>query len=98
MILTEDEAKTKRCQESYAASDGVTAGAPMATSVPQSIYGASGGTCIAVQTATAPMFCIGASCMAWRWQWSIAADGLHSHINDATSGKPLGYCGKAGRP
>jgi len=86
MLLTEEEAKTKRCQEAYAASPGAVRDPVteyVVESVPASITTAyaCGGTSIASASrpATAPIFCLGSGCMAWRWRV-----------------ERLGYCGKAG--
>jgi hypothetical protein len=96
MIVTEQEASTKRCQEGFPASDGTTtspiapshttytAGAPMMTS----IGAGSAMTMHVAQQPTAPFNCIGSACMAWRW-----FDNLH----DGAVITPRGYCGKAGR-
>jgi len=58
MILTEEEAKTKRCQEGFGPG-------PMSQ---------EGNTHIAVYQAgaafaqiTSPSYCIGGKCMAWQW-------------------------------
>ena len=58
MIVTEEEAKTKRCQESYG--DGwTTPDGRMAT-----LAGSPNGQALVAS----PYFCIGSACMAWRWQ------------------------------
>jgi hypothetical protein len=56
MIVTEELAKTKRCQESYAATS-VSPTGHMVT-----ISANSTGL-----IATAPSMCIGSACMAWRF-------------------------------
>lgn len=64
MIVTEQEASTKRCQESFAAAHGVSPdGATYASSwhYPPPPMGA------ASAVHTAPLTCIGSACMAWDW-------------------------------
>ena len=92
MIVTEEVAKTKRCQESYAATS-VSPTGHMVT-----ISANSTGL-----IATAPSMCIGSACMAWRFltrldemrlgQNEIA---VYSKVDIETD--VVGYCGKAGRP
>lgn len=100
MILTEAEAKTKRCQEGFGplfmtreggdvhiprpqlAVMGLTAGAN-AMSVAEPGHGHN------MPTIASPGYCIGSKCMAWRWRLSE---------DDAWTGEPRGYCGKAGVP
>jgi hypothetical protein len=94
MIVTEEEAKTKRCQESYPAASGLSPdGAVYASGwhhpPPPAPAGATG-----TAVHTAPINCIGSACMAWRWQklpdWALDKEGLPI--------KPSrGFCGKAGR-
>ena len=74
MIVTEEEAKTKRCQESY----------PACREVSPEGHHISASTGGGYATQTAPSFCIGSACMAWRWMDQDHQD--------------KGYCGKAGRP
>jgi hypothetical protein len=81
MLLTQEEARTKRCQESF--------GPPMATIQPASISpnsifyaNALGGVGPFVSS---PTNCIASGCMAWRWSDHTTIDG-----------NPLGSCGKAG--
>jgi hypothetical protein len=91
MIVTEEEAKTKRCQEAFPAAYGLSEGGiqsgPIAThSVPGVSMSSIGGAAYAVYSEPhggAPMHCLGSACMAWRW----------SHGSD-----DMGYCGKAGKP
>lgn len=95
MILTEEEASTKRCQEGYAASPGaarepVTEYGTVTQAVPvMSSVGSMGGFGATMATTaepkTAPIFCLGSQCMAWRWWNGIGRKGT-------------GYCGKAGNP
>ena len=54
MILTEKEASTKRCQESFG---------PVFTSPHGTALTVVGGNV----TVSSPTNCIGSSCMAWRW-------------------------------
>lgn len=94
MLTTEAEAKSKRCHAGYAASSGVTDGAScMSTAVPvppmYAAYGGSNGA-YGVQTASAPLCCIGSACMAWRWAFTA---------NPVTGIEQTdrGYCGLAGQ-
>lgn len=88
MILTEEEAKTKRCQESY--------GPPLSSNGMSMV---SAGVSIAVQTS--PTHCIGSACMAWRWSGWSNGNGVYSEKNP-TADHPdfhrYGYCGKGVRP
>ena len=72
MIVTEEEAKTKRCQEGYAAAYGLSEDGkqapPIATHVASGAIG-SMGSAYAVYSQPhggAPMHCLGSACMAWR--------------------------------
>lgn len=76
MTVTEEEAKTKRCQESFAAASHISPNG-MTISV-------SAG--MSMPAATAPSYCIGSSCMAWRFQTGSLQERMEK----------LGYCGKAG--
>jgi hypothetical protein len=91
MTLTEDEAKTKRCQESYPAADGVNPGgfAEVSPSPISPSWGAS------AARICAPMFCIGSGCMAWRW---ATPQVVHKYNQPTGEIIVKGYCGKAGRP
>lgn len=97
MILTEEEAKTKRCQEGYAASPGAalnpsTDYVHQSFMVSQTTHSFSGGAGVTATTAapiTAPIFCLGSACMAWRW---------FDNRDDRAITDPRGFCGKAGRP
>lgn len=98
MILTEEEARTKRCQEGYAASPGASLN-PSTDYVHQSFAMPSmshssigSSTAVTATTAapmTAPIFCLGSACMAWRW---------FDNTDDKAIKEPRGYCGKAGKP
>jgi hypothetical protein len=84
MIVTEEEAKSKRCQESF----GDTVVSPMGYSTVglspfQHSVSYSGGAAGSV-VQSSPSMCIGSACMAWRW--ADSAIGI------------TGYCGKAGKP
>ena len=87
--LTEEEAKTKRCQEGF--------GAPL-NHVP-ALYPTgerSAETDLAVHVA--PVHCIGSACMAWRWNGDspeFFGSGPEDNLN---SDARRGYCGKAGKP
>jgi len=89
MILTEDEAKTKRCQESF----GDTNLTPHGHMVPAPNYSGVALTGSSMALATSPSMCIASACMAWRW---------HEYDLDPVDRRRLsgktGYCGKAGRP
>ena len=95
MIVTEAVASTKRCQEGFPASDGVTSGQinQVVHSVPMISHSYGSGVAMAatVSTPTAPMFCIASGCMAWRWH---VIDGKQERTLDGTA---IGYCGKAHR-
>jgi hypothetical protein len=102
MIVTEEEAKTKRCQEGYAASPGATLN-PSTDYVQQSFVVPSvsshalGGASFAAATTaapmTAPIFCLGSACMAWKWSQIWRDNEL---VQDRTiDGIALGSCGKA---
>jgi hypothetical protein len=83
MILTEEEAKAKRCQEGFpgnAVADGKYRDGAASTHW-TTRSGDEGGAF------TSPTYCLGSGCMAWRW---TTRDGQTKTDN--------GYCGKAGRP
>ncbi len=83
MIVTEEEAKTKRCQEGF--------GPPLhQPKHPDSVIGKIVGPGEVI--VTAPIHCIGSACMAWRW----ATEG--NLIEGWAASATLGYCGKAGAP
>lgn len=91
MIVTEEEAKTKRCQEGYAAAESITHDGALLHTVGQSLsvgsYSASGSVAVAV--GGAPLNCIGSACMSWRWFDNLADQAVKT---------PRGFCGKAGKP
>lgn len=107
MILTVEEAATKRCHEGYAASKGVTVKAadpPTTAYATQAItsvnaMGAGYSTLSAVpeQGPTAPFYCIGPQCMAWTWATIYDAEGVEMVQERTVDGLPLGFCGKAQR-
>lgn len=59
MIVTEQEASTKRCQESFGDNNVTSTGHIVAVNM----YGGGGTTAIG----TSPSMCLGAACMAWCW-------------------------------
>lgn len=93
MIVTEEEAKTKRCQEGFPAAllqtptgamQSVSVG--MLTSFPSAVH-------------TAPTHCIGSACMGWCWSgWRDGENHIFTDEYDHGSGptERVGYCGKAG--
>lgn len=87
MIVTEEEAKTKRCQESFG-NEYRTPDGNMLTSSGVGMFG-HGWSGIAAQAS--PSFCIGSGCMAWRWENSVSI--RHGEEPGPTS---RGFCGKAG--
>lgn len=98
MIVTEDEAKTVRCQESfgpyYVTPDGGDQYKPTlyatSYSIPSNGAGWAAITGGALPTVAAPSHCIGSKCMAWRWH--------NRTLGEAVSETGRGYCGKAGTP
>lgn len=62
MRVTEEEAKTKRCQESFGDNNVSPAGHAIGMPVSGAYHH---GATLAVQTS--PSHCIGSACMAWRW-------------------------------
>lgn len=91
MLLTEEKAKTKRCQESFAAATAISPdGAAYSTSwqYPPPL-GGNGQQAVY----TAPFRCIASDCMAWRWgEWKA-----HDEWGTPRGRPTKGYCGKAGR-
>lgn len=65
MIVTEEEAKTKRCQESFGDRNVSSAG----YAYPGGPYAGQAGATVAIHTS--PTMCIGSNCMAWRWHTDI---------------------------
>lgn len=120
MLVTEAEAANIRCQEGYAASNGATANpltdvvhvsVPMASS---HLYSAGVSMATSAVPATAPLFCLGRRCMAWRWnnhpwEYSVSRsipegngwEEYHCEGWNYNWRRPVistGYCGKVGRP
>lgn len=95
MIVTEEEAKTKRCQEGFAAATGISAnGVPVMqpeSPGPISYHGDAG--YYGVSRGGAPMNCIGSACMSWNWLYG----NKDSAGIDRTKGDDYarGFCGKA---
>lgn len=84
MIVTEADAKTKRCQESFGpplSGDGST------------LTLHTGG--VAAMT-TSPSHCIGTACMAWRWHDPSTWQGPPNAMSSAPPDQWKGFCGKAG--
>lgn len=102
MIVTEEEAKTKRCQESFAACTGVSVDGAVYQSSwshpPPPLGGAGDGATVF----TAPMNCLGSACMAWRWTREASFERVGPlEIRREGQGPysaTYGFCGKAGRP
>jgi len=100
MFTSEREAKTKRCQEGFAASPGAArdpaieytvVNKPVPLTSMAMGMGAAAAFSSASEPKTAPIFCLGSACMAWRWERPPPAN--------RTSGEDWyeGYCGKAGK-
>lgn len=89
MTLSEEDAKTKRCQESFAAATGISADGAIYPTTWQALPPNCAGASPAVHTA--PSMCIASACMAWRWKYG---DDRRFRGEDAKHG----YCGKAGTP
>lgn len=87
MIVTEEEAKTKRCQESFG-NEYRTPNGNEAT-VSMNPFGHQWSSGIAAHAS--PSHCIGSACMAWRWENSVSI--RHGENPSPTS---RGFCGKAG--
>lgn len=95
MIVTEEDAKTKRCQESYAAAGGLSVDGHI-EAVPMPPDAISFTPQLTFQRQNAPAYCIGSDCMAWRWvrerEWMPNRE--FGHIAE----EKIGFCGKAGKP
>ena len=83
MSVTEEEAKTKRCQEGFG---------PPLSDLPMTFPMGGGGGWPAH---TSPVHCIGSACMAWRWLLFGHVSDTPRTLGDDRS---RGYCGKAGKP
>jgi len=66
MIVTVEEAKTKRCQESFGDTNVSPSGHSYAANIS---YG------ISAVVQTSPSYCIGPACMAWKWYGEHTIDG-----------------------
>ena len=92
MKVTEEEAKLKRCQESFGDGQVTPYGHSYVSQHPYGhpspVYG--GG----FATSSSPSMCIASGCMAWRWTGDMVRTGIEA--KDDFVG--VGYCGKAGRP
>lgn len=86
MRLTEAEAKTKRCQESFGPYHVTPDGRGYHYATAISVSGGSYGVVVnGPSTMASPACCIGSACMAWCF------------IGETNQfAAPLGYCGKAG--
>jgi hypothetical protein len=88
-MLTEDEAKMKRCPQSFPAADALSPSGHV-EHVPIEAHSISLGsgsmTSMGYARHTAPTHCIAAECMFWRWS--------HQDHN----GTPTGFCGGATMP
>lgn len=89
MIVTEEEAKIMRCQESF--------GPPSAELQMYYPVGAA--------AQMSPSHCIGSACMAWRWRREnlyvvdpLDATHFTEHRDAGDLSTTHGYCGKAGKP
>lgn len=95
MILSEQDASTKRCQESFGDQNycpfGLSYPSP-ASPVP--VYAAA-----YVAQTTSPSQCIGSACMAWRWLgWRDQNGAVYANSTNRSGVEHVGYCGKAGTP
>jgi hypothetical protein len=81
MILTVEEASTKRCQESYAPPLSAGGYANPTATITTASYGGVGSSYF-ISEMTSPAFCIGPKCMAWKW------------LGKTNDGQFTGYCGK----
>lgn len=97
MIVTEDEARTKRCQESFGDSKRTTGGEMV--SIP--VFGGPA-TSAGMAVVTSPSHCIGSACMAWRWLgWQVDSQlGTKQFTLEKYTeySHRVAYCGKAGKP
>jgi hypothetical protein len=105
VLTTEAEAKTKRCQESFAAAVAIsengnthaTTWAPLPNTAPA--WGGAGHSTVTSSVYSAPLCCIGSACMAWRWGKIINVYTPGANPQEFTLSQELGgYCGKAGMP
>jgi hypothetical protein len=80
MFLTEKEAKTKRCQESFG---DTSVGSGFMEPRPAMAFGAVG-----MAIATSPQCCIGSACMAWRWHYDGLGDDPNTLGYCGKAGKP----------
>ncbi len=98
MLLSERDARQRRCQESfgplYVTHDGGQLHMPihMAAAAPQygSAYFAAVSQSHPFPTVASPSHCIGSQCMAWRWR-KVGEQSVTDQF-----AAPVGYCGKAG--
>lgn len=96
MTLTEEEAKTKRCQESFG--DHSVSPYGYSFSVPEPMHSVG----VSMVATTSPSMCIGSGCMAWRWERILNPDLVEGNTVRADVATWIdsdkGYCGKAGNP
>lgn len=84
MLTTEDEAKTKRCPQSFPACAATSSGGLMVSTASPFAHDYSNGAGTSYATPTAPSMCIGSACMAWRWEtWAVyGPDGTFRNVID----------------
>jgi hypothetical protein len=94
MILTVEEAATRRCQESFGPYYVTQAGGETHYPTLHSVMSSGGGSGVfasavssqpALPTIASPGYCIGPKCMAWKW------------ADKTDDGTFTGFCGKVGR-
>lgn len=89
MMPTEQEASTKRCQESFGNLIQWQPKYDAASPTSLTISIAEGEN---VEVNAFPRHCLGSACMAWRWAVADRSDTYGRENGNK------GYCGKAGKP